>query len=97
MGVIREHAVRATPARNGPTHDALNRVVSVTCVAVVLAIGVPGLAAAQSSADASDGWQFEIEPYLWLSGVKSDTGVGPLPATHIDMKFSDVFKCSTLR
>jgi hypothetical protein len=44
----------------------------------------------QAPAERDHDWQFRIEPYGWLTGLKGDTGVGPLVA-GLDQSFSDIF------
>jgi opacity protein-like surface antigen len=50
--------------------------------------GLPALA--QSPSTASDGWQFEFVPYLWLAGVRSDLKLGPLPGSTVSVSSSSV-------
>lgn len=38
----------------------------------------------------SDGWQFEVVPYLWAVGLDGDTKIGLLPATGVEASFSDL-------
>jgi len=60
------------------------------CLGAALAIGLPGLAAAQSATAPPAGWQFEITPYVWMAGMKGDVQSGSLPKTSLDVGFSDV-------
>lgn len=60
------------------------------CLGAALTVGLPGLAAAQSATASPAGWQFEITPYLWMSGMKGDVQSGNLPKTSLDAGFSDV-------
>jgi hypothetical protein len=45
---------------------------------------------AQTSSSASDGWTYELTPYLWGAAMKGDTQAGRLPRTSVDMSFSDI-------
>lgn len=60
------------------------------CLGVALTIGGSGVASAQSMTTPADGWQFEITPYIWMSGMKGDVQSGSLPKTSVDVGFSDV-------
>src|SRR6185436_5393067 len=55
-----------------------------------LFIGASGMAAAQTSGAGGAGWQYEVTPYLWMSGLKGDTPLGNLPKTHVDVAFGDL-------
>jgi hypothetical protein len=44
------------------------------------------------SADTSEKWQFEITPYFWFSGLKTDIKAGLLPEQKSDVSFSDLSK-----
>jgi len=55
----------------------------------MLALALAGLAIAPASM-ASDGWQYELTPYVFFSGMKGDIGVGGLPPIDIDASFSDI-------
>lgn len=55
-----------------------------------LAIGASGLASAQASSGVTDGWQFEVTPYLWAAGLKGDAELGNLPKINLDKSFSDI-------
>jgi opacity protein-like surface antigen len=44
------------------------------------------------SADTSEKWQFEITPYFWFSGLKTDIKAGLLPEQESDVSFSDLSK-----
>ncbi|SEB14264.1 hypothetical protein [Variovorax sp. YR216] len=50
--------------------------------------GLPSYA--QSAIAASDQWQFELIPYLWLAGVRSDLKLGPLPGNTVSVSSSSV-------
>lgn len=40
----------------------------------------------------SDGWTFEVSPYLWMSGINGNVGIFQrVPPTSIDLSFSDIF------
>ncbi len=61
---------------------------------IILALG--GLTAAlpvrAQSADTPEKWQFEITPYFWMSGLKTDIKQGLLPEQSSDVSFSDLSK-----
>ncbi len=40
-------------------------------------------------APATDGWEFAITPYAWLSGIKGTVGLPGLPPSDIDAAFSE--------
>jgi hypothetical protein len=40
----------------------------------------------------SDGWRFELVPYLWATGISGDVGVLTLPPEHFGASFSEVLK-----
>jgi opacity protein-like surface antigen len=66
----------------------MNASLSIKTIALVsLLAGLP--AAAQNLASA-DAWQFEFIPYLWLSGIRSDIKLGPLPGSTVHIKSSSV-------
>lgn len=48
-------------------------------------------ARAQSAAP-SEKWQFEITPYFWFSGLKTEIKTGLLPEQEMDVSFSDLSK-----
>ena len=50
--------------------------------------GLPALAQAPSTA--SDAWQFEFVPYLWLAGIRSDLKLGPLPGSTVSVSSSSI-------
>lgn len=62
------------------------RVLSVAALTLVLGSG------AQAADDAAAGWQYEVTPYLWASGMTGDVQAGRLPKTSVDMKFSDILE-----
>jgi hypothetical protein len=49
-----------------------------------------GNAHAQAGPDA--GWQFLIEPYVMFPNMKGETGIGNLPAVHVDQDPQDIFE-----
>jgi opacity protein-like surface antigen len=51
-----------------------------------------GYAYGQSGGGSSDGWQYEVMPYLWATRMKGDIQAGPLPKVGVDMKFSDILE-----
>jgi hypothetical protein len=59
----------------------------VLCATLACA-AVPAIAG--SPAGASDGWRFEVTPYLWGAGLKGDVGLGRLPAQGVEASFSDI-------
>lgn len=63
--------------------------------AAIAALCVPAVASAADpvatfpTSSACD-WEFRVEPYGWLTGLKGETGIGPL-VTEIDPSFADIF------
>ena len=55
----------------------------------LLAIALAGLTFSPAGM-ASDGWQYEITPYIFFSGMKGDIGIGGLPPVDIDASFGDI-------
>ena len=55
----------------------------------LLALALAGLTFSPAGM-ASDGWQYEITPYIFFSGMKGDIGVGGLPPFNIDASFGDI-------
>jgi opacity protein-like surface antigen len=49
-----------------------------------------GGAHAQATAPAQGGWSFELTPYLWGAAMNGTLAAGELPATSVDMSFSDI-------
>lgn len=45
---------------------------------------------AQTAAPKTEGWRFEVTPYLWGAGLDGDIEVGRLPATGVEASFSDI-------
>jgi opacity protein-like surface antigen len=65
------------------------RIVQIfAALAVAFANGEPAIA--QSTAQQSGAWQYEVTPYLWVSGMKGDVRSGNLPKTSVDMSFGDI-------
>jgi len=56
----------------------------------VAVVGLAGTlpASAQSS---PGGWQYELTPYLWTTGLKGAVQTPSVPRTEVDMSFSDLF------
>ena len=67
--------------------NALRLTRTLAGMAAALA-GLPALA--QTPSIASDAWQFEFVPYLWLAGVRSDLKLGPLPGSTVSVSSSSV-------
>ena len=66
---------------------------SMLAVATVLAMTVVAPAGAQlTNPSAGPGWQFEIQPYVWLPGLHGDAKVNNAPRADIDMSPKDVFQ-----
>lgn len=42
------------------------------------------------SADKTDGWSFEIEPYLLASSITGDTSIGRITGVDVDVDFGDI-------
>ena len=55
----------------------------------LLAMALAGLTFSPAGM-ASDGWQYEITPYIFFSGMKGDIGIGGLPPVDIDASFGDI-------
>lgn len=76
-----------TPVDN----DRMRMVVRLgLAVAVCLAIAGAMPAAAQAQ-PADGGWQFELTPFVWLSGMSGTMGAGATSA-HVSASFSDIAK-----
>ncbi|MEN9315855.1 MAG: hypothetical protein RIS35_2248 [Pseudomonadota bacterium] len=54
-------------------------------------LGIVGTMPA-SAQGVSTGWKYEVTPYLWTSGIRGDTRTPNTPNSHVDAKFTDVFK-----
>lgn len=50
------------------------------------------LPARTQQTDTSEGWTFQLTPYLWGMGVKAELQVGLLPELSADASFSDILK-----
>ena len=61
----------------------------VLAAALLLVSSAP--ASAQTAGGQPWGWEFELTPYLWASGMKGDVQAGPLPKVSVNMSFSDIF------
>ena len=44
-----------------------------------------------AQSDSTKSWRFGITPYMWLSGLSSTVGVGPM-ASNVDLGVSDLLK-----
>ncbi|MET0544015.1 MAG: hypothetical protein ABWZ88_19915 [Variovorax sp.] len=55
-----------------------------------LAAALP--AAAQTTPTATDAWQFEVIPYLWAAGIRSDLKLGPFPGDTVNVSSTSVLK-----
>ena len=56
----------------------------------LLALALAGLTFSPAGM-ASDGWQYEITPYIFFSGMKGEVGFGePFPIVDIDASFGDI-------
>jgi opacity protein-like surface antigen len=49
-----------------------------------------GTAWAQTANPPSSGWDFEIQPYLWVPKLKADVRINDLPEAKVDMSARDV-------
>jgi len=56
----------------------------VVLVALVVSTGTV------RSADKSDGWAFEVEPYMLASSIAGDTSLGRITGVDVDVDFSDI-------
>jgi hypothetical protein len=67
-----------------------------TAVRALIILFLAGLAAAApagaQSAAASGKWQFEITPYFWASGLKTDIKTGLQPEKSTEVSFSELSK-----
>lgn len=55
----------------------------------------PAVAALATGAEAQSvqGWEFQITPYAWMSGLSGDVGTIPgLPAGSVDLSFGDILE-----
>jgi hypothetical protein len=56
-------------------------------IATTIAVLMSSVALAQ----AEDGWEFQIAPYLWMAGMDGDVGLLPgVPPADVDASFSDI-------
>lgn len=57
-----------------------------------LLLGASGTARAQDETlTSSDGWQFQLSPYLWAAGLQGDVGTrSNLPTVKVDADFDDI-------
>ena len=54
---------------------------------------VAALACAPAQAQEATGWEVQITPYAWMSGLSGDLGTIPgLPASSVDLSFGDVLE-----
>ncbi|HEY2254724.1 MAG TPA: hypothetical protein VGI11_03725, partial [Variovorax sp.] len=68
---------------SGSGHPLTSRPLAVRAVGLLAVLGcLP--AAAQSTIPSSNDWQYELVPYLWFPGVRSEVKGGPL----VDNTFS---------
>src|SRR4051794_26672948 len=77
----------APPEREAARMNARRLTRTLAGMAAALA-GLPALA--QTPSIASDAWQFEFVPYLWLAGVRSDLKLGPLPGSTVSVSSSSI-------
>src|SRR5438046_413676 len=79
-----------------PDPDFLCKAMARSNTLPIKAIGLvsllAGLPAAAQNLASADAWQFEFVPYLWLSGIRSDVKLGPLPGSTIHIKSSSVLE-----
>ena len=60
--------------------------VRYTSVGALLATVIAG-----TQADAQSGWEFNVTPYAWMSGLSGDLGTVPgLPSQPVDLSFGDI-------
>jgi len=72
--------------------SATARLKTLFLKAIGLGSLLAGLPAAAQDVTAPDVWQFELVPYLWFSGIRSDIKLGPLPGSTVHIKSSSVLK-----
>ena len=53
-------------------------------------LGIAGALPAQAQAS-PPGWQFELTNYIWGTALSGVTQTGAVPATSVDVSFSDIF------
>jgi opacity protein-like surface antigen len=58
---------------------------------VALVVALTALLGASTAARAQD-WQFELTPYLWISGVDGDVGVRRSPTISVSADFADILE-----
>lgn len=46
---------------------------------------------AESTTEKSDGWEFQIVPYLWTAGIDGTIQIGQLPAGGVQASFADIW------
>jgi hypothetical protein len=63
-------------------------------LAVILALGAGGPAAAQEpAAAAAGGWSFGVTPYVWFASLEGDVGaISGLPPVSVDAGFDDIIE-----
>jgi hypothetical protein len=65
-------------------------------IGALIILGFVGLSAAvpaeAQTAKTSEGWTFQLMPYFWASGIKSDIQAPIGPERTIDLSFSDILE-----
>ena len=61
-----------------------------SAVVAMLAFTAAAQAGDKKPKKASQGWTFEVSPYLWVTGVSGTVGVPGLPPTDIDLTFNQI-------
>jgi len=57
-----------------------------------IAAALASLPAAAQTAPPTDAWQFELIPYLWTPGIRSDLKLGPLPGSTVSVNSTSLLK-----
>ncbi|MEJ8847644.1 hypothetical protein [Variovorax rhizosphaerae] len=66
------------------------------CRALAMCCGLTAALASQSAtaqtATSTDAWRFELTPYLWTPGIRSDLQFGPLPGNTVSVNSTSLLK-----
>jgi hypothetical protein len=66
------------------------KAIAVSVVAMLTAAGIAKAADIAPPPEVETGWQFEVAPYGWLSGIKGDTAQFGLPEQDFDVSIRQV-------
>lgn len=71
---------------NRQNHSFLKFGVSIATLFISMGLALPASAETKDEGD----WQFNLTPYLWLTGIKGDTQIGSGPVAKLDMSPNEV-------